>query len=469
MLSRRLILAAPLLAATPSFARARRHDFDVIVIGAGLSGLTAATTAQSQGARTLVLEARPRIGGRMFTLDHLPGQPEAGANTFSDGYGAALTAAAEAGVTMEDITPKLRRSPPMSLVINGQTISREDWPTHPLNPLPGRFAQAFPAEAGAMAMSTHPLVQSPDAWLNPDGPDGSVGDWLKSQGFSEAAIRLAWDTSPAYGNSAATASARHIAFILGWLARQRGMGTAQYAVKGGNQRLPEGLAARLAEPVRLDTPVRAVTQTRTGVTLTTSTGATLTAARVILTAPLPALRHIHFDPPLSPQKREAITSLPYQAISIIFLAARTPFWLNDGQSPNMWTDSSAGWVLASPFGEDPAQPINGLAIHGRGPLARRWKTQGPDNAMASTIAAIEGLRPAAKGQLSALHYQAWADDPLSGGAWAIHAPGQPQRLGPHLATPEGRLHFAGEHCSPDQRGMEAAASTGIMAALAAVG
>ena len=476
MLSRRQILAASLLAATPALARAtpqssaRRHDFDIIVIGAGLSGLTAALAAQDQGARTLVLEARPRIGGRMFTLDHLPGRPEAGANTFSDGYGAALSAAATADVQMDDITPMLRRSPPMSLIINGQPISREAWPTHPDNPLPQAFRKFFPAEAGVMAMQGHPMVQTPERWTDPEAPtNSSVADWLASQGFSQDAIRLAWDTSPAYGNSAASASAHHIAFIQGWLNRQREMGSAQYAVHGGNQRLPEGLAKKLAEPVRLNTHVRTVRQTASGVSLTTSTGQTLTADRVIVSAPLPALRNISFDPPLSPQKQDAISSLTYQALSIIFLQARTPFWLEDGQSPNMWTNSNAGWVLASPFGEDPAQPINGLAVHARGALATRWKAMGAQNAQASTIAAIEGLRPAAKGQLTAVHYQAWADDPLAGGAWAIHAPGQPQRLGPHLALAENRLFFAGEHTSADQRGLEAAASSGVMAALAAVG
>jgi monoamine oxidase len=477
MLSRRQILAATALLplASPSLVRARpssrRHDFDLIVIGAGLSGLTAATTAQAQGARVLVVEARDRIGGRMYTLDHLPGRPEAGANTFSDGYGAALSAAATAGVTMDDITPMLRRSQPGALIINGQPITREAWATHPDNPLPTAYRKFLPAEAGIMAISDHPIVKNPEGWVDTQDPtpDGSVADWLTAKGFTPEAIRLAWDTSPAYGNSAATASALHIAFIQGWLARQREMGSAQYAVAGGNQRLPEGLAGTLSEPVRLSTPVRAVRQTSSGVTIATSTGQTITADRLLITTPLPALRNIAFDPPLSPQKRDAATHLTYQAISIIILSARTPFWREDGLSPTLWTDSNAGWVLASPFGEDPAQPVNGFAVHGRGALARRWKAMGADAAMASTIAAIEGLRPAARGQLTALHYQAWADDPWAGGAWAIHAPGQPRRLGPHLATPEGRLFFAGEHTSTDQRGLEAAASSGVMAALSAVG
>lgn len=88
--------------------------------------------------------------------------------------------------------------------------------------------------------------------------------------------------------------------------------------------------------------------------------------------------------------------------------------------------------------------------------------------MAATIAGIEALRPAARGLLEAHHCQSWADDPLAGGVWAMHAPGQPRRLGPALSMPHGRIEFAGEHCSPDQRGMEAAASTGVMAAVRAL-
>lgn len=472
LFSRREMLAgaAALAASAPAAGRARRHDFDMIVIGAGLSGLNAAITAQEQGARVLVLEARDRIGGRIFTLDHLPGRPEAGANTFSDGYGSALSAAVTAGVTMDDITPALRRSMPAGLVINGETISRERWPSHAANPLPAAFRQYLPAEAGVRAMQNHPIVRNPDAWIDPADPtpDGSVAAWLAGQGFSPEAIALAWDTTPAYGNSAAVASALHIGFIQGWLNKQREMGTTQYAVAGGNQRLPEGLAARLKEPVRRKQLVRKVSQTRDGVTVTTEDGKSVTARNLIVSAPLPALRSMTFDPPLPPLQAEAVASLGYQALSMVFLEALTPFWLKDGQSPSMWTNGDAGWVLAAPFGPDPAQPVNGIVVHGRGPLGRRWAAIGAEAAMANTIAAIEALRPAAKGQLKALHYQAWADDPLSGGAWAIHAPGQPRRLGPVLAKPHGRTFFAGEHCSPDQRGMEAAASSGFVAAMAAM-
>jgi monoamine oxidase len=468
--SRRALLVASVLIGAPAAGRARRHDFDLIVIGAGLSGLNAAVTAQGQGARVVVLEARDRIGGRIYTLDGMPGRPEAGANTFGDGYGSALSAAVAAGVTMDDITPALRRAQPAALIINGERIAREAWAGHKANPLPAAWRQFMPAEAGVRAMQTHPIVQTPEAWVDPASPiaDGSVAQWLAGQGFSPAAIDLAWDTSPAYGNSAAEASALHIGFIQGWLNGQRAMGSSQYAVVGGNQRLPEGLAAALREPVRLRQTVRRVSQDAAGVAVTTADGRTLTAGRAIISAPLPALRGISFDPPLPPLQAEAVARIGYQAISMVFLEALAPFWLEDGISPSMWTNGDAGWVAAAPFGENPAQPVNGLVVHGRGALARRWRLMGAEAAKASSIAAIEALRPAAKGRLRALHYQAWADDPFAGGAWAIHAPGQPRRLGPVLAAPHGRLFFAGEHCSTDQRGMEAAASSGFAAAMAAL-
>ncbi|MEO8164180.1 MAG: NAD(P)-binding protein, partial [Betaproteobacteria bacterium] len=68
----------------------QRLDADVIVVGAGLAGLQAAILLQDQGLDVLILEASARVGGRVFTLDHIAGHPEAGGSEIGSDYARVL-------------------------------------------------------------------------------------------------------------------------------------------------------------------------------------------------------------------------------------------------------------------------------------------------------------------------------------------------------------------------------------------
>lgn len=96
----------------------------VIVIGAGLAGLYAATLLEQQGIEVIVLEARQRVGGRLFTLDEVPGHPEGGGNTIGPDYGRIIHQARRLGLELE--TPP--RGAASGLLIYGARITREDWP-----------------------------------------------------------------------------------------------------------------------------------------------------------------------------------------------------------------------------------------------------------------------------------------------------------------------------------------------------
>ena len=81
-------------------------DTDVLVIGAGLSGLHAALLLEENGARVQVIEARDRIGGRVHSLYGLPGNPEAGGNGFGGAYGRVLDRVRQFQLPLLDYTPR---------------------------------------------------------------------------------------------------------------------------------------------------------------------------------------------------------------------------------------------------------------------------------------------------------------------------------------------------------------------------
>ncbi len=139
--NRRTVLKAlssvPLLAAAGPVRALNQTD--VIVIGAGLSGLNAALILESTGMSVTVLEGRNRIGGRVQSLRNIPGNPEVGGTAFGPGYARLVDAANKYGAELIDITPTIPYFFSRQINLQDQFISNEAWPTSPLNPFPEQF------------------------------------------------------------------------------------------------------------------------------------------------------------------------------------------------------------------------------------------------------------------------------------------------------------------------------------------
>ena len=140
------------------------------------------------------------------------------------------------------------------------------------------------------------------------------------------------------------------------------------------------------------------------------------------------------------------------------LGVRRPFWNDDGYAASLFTDSLPGMIAAARSAADP-KTVTHLTVWVMGRHARSLDGLAEAEAGQRVIAAIERLRPAARGQLKLIGLKSCGGDPYAGGAWAYFRPGQIRRFAKPMHEPHGWLHFCGEHLGLASRGMEAALET----------
>lgn len=438
---------------------------DVLILGGGISGLNAARLLEAEGVTVRILEARERVGGRILTLFDQPGHPEMGFNSMGSGYGRGLDAAKWADVPLVDLTTGKARPEEPVLVLNGQKISRAEWPQSPLNPLPEKLKSMMPWEVAPMILGQDSRVPDWMDWVNSlPGQDRSVHDVLSAAGLDDAAIQLVFDTGPYQGNVSYDTSAINYDFMGGWLKSQMAAGSSMFAVPGGNQKLPIAMAEKLKGDVLFNREAIAIEDDANGVTVTCRDGSVHKAKSLLSSLPFPALRNVRMFPALAGPQAEAVLSVPYQPIALAFLTVSNPFWEEDGLPADMWSDGMFSAVLPQRFGSDPAE-VTGLTVYARGLLANQWARLGPEIAQKLAVEEIERVRPAAKGRVRATGYQNWTSEAFTGGGWAFFEPGQISRLAKFMAQPRGRIHFCGEHTATANRGLEGALESSERAVL----
>lgn len=429
---------------------------DVVVIGAGMSGLYAAMLLEGMGATVQVVEGRSRVGGRVHTNFNLPGHPEMGANTLAGGYARVISVAKQLGVELIDYSPRFFSGPPPELVVDKTVIPAQQWPESALNPFSQQYRQAPPSQIISMALrGKNPLPTASD-WFDPKYAylDVPLRQYLGELGLSSAEIALAYDENPYTGFSASDVSALFYLHNSRWIEEQMKFGTSQYAVKGGNQKLPQAMAASLKSEVWLNKNVRQIDTSSTPV-VRFHDGTETKARHVICSTPLSKLRDIELSHKLEGLQHTAASAIKYMRVSTALLIPRSPFWEKDGLSPSMWTNGLASSLYAQKFNDNPDE-ITGLMASVRGWNADKLDRLSTEQAGAALIREIEQIRPAAKGQLELGTYHSWGKDPFAAGSWSVPGPGQVSTLLPNIAAPHGKIHFCGEHTATTQRGMEGA-------------
>ena len=457
MLRRRDILtgssAALIAGAMPRFAWGKT-EADVVIIGAGLAGLMAAQRLEAAGLKIVIVEGENRVGGRLHTLDDLPGKPEAGGIQVGRGYAHLRSTAQKLGIELLEGPSGgagAAESRTALFHINGQTIAANNWPNSPANHLAAAEKGILPLALGFHYGSRLPQLGRVSDWMSADpAQDISFAQALKAAGASPEALRLI----QANFNGNALTDMSQLSNKRATAIFRAGPGPIS-TIKGGSQRLPEAMAAALASPVRQRQIVSAIAEDAAGVTVSLADGQNIRARHAICTLPFAALRSVRISGSIAPPIRKLIATLPDTQASFVYLSASEAFWKMDGQPETLWTDDP---LLGRVFVLGDSPPMLKVWTTGASALALGRLT--PEQAGSAIISRIEAARPSAKGKLKLERILSWRKNPMARGIYHHIGTGQAQTLAQAVQTKGRRLHFAGEHMAQLSSGMEAALESG---------
>jgi monoamine oxidase len=327
---------------------------DVVVVGAGFAGLSAARELTRQGHNVLVFEGRDRVGGRSFT-GSVAGLPADLGGTFvGPTQDAVLALAAELQV------PTIPTHHDGKNVIHWRGWARPYHGTIPKLSLTGlidigrlrwqfeRIARSVPVAAPWDARRARQL----------DGM--SLGGWLRSVRASASShdlmaivARVSWGCEPDEVSMLHAARYVHAAGGLDRLLEVE-EGAQQHRFPGGTQQIADAAAAELGARVVLNAPVRRIERHGSGVTVTTDAGSA-EAGFVIVAIPPAHRTSIEFAPPLPAEYEQLARNWPQGRLSKAHAAYETPFWRADGFSGQALSDNGPVFITfdVSPHADGP--------------------------------------------------------------------------------------------------------------------
>lgn len=466
-ISRRSLLAGSIAVAGAAMLPRRGWTADVadvVVIGAGLSGLYAASMLEAAGLDVAVIEGRQRVGGRICTLDDVPGHPEAGGQTIGPKYGRVRFTALKHGLKLE--TGYYGAGEPgleQLLHVRGRRYTLEQWQQAAANPFAGAHRGVHPDVLFWQLLGKSPFEDLTD-WLAPANRDAdrSVAEQFRQLGLNNDAIDLL-GVNNNYGRTLDDTSLLYMHRVETILDESFGMPGTPATIAGGNSRLPEAMARSLKGPVVMGKVVARIDHSKPIVKVTCADGTSYQCRFVIASVPLPALRNIAMNPALPTDHREAAAEIPYGPVVQGHFSVQKNFWKAHGFSPSLWTDSPIERIFAA----DPkatGEMTNLVAfVNGKGaePLSR---VRGRDLDR-FFIDGMSRVLPESRGAIRFERSFSWQASALNGGSFAVWRPGQVGKYADAVSRAVGRIHFAGEHTARWMFGMEGAMESGERAAV----
>jgi monoamine oxidase len=428
----------------------------VLVAGAGLAGLAAAHDLRAMGADVTVIDARDRIGGRVWTIRNgFAGKQhaEAGGDLIDEAQHEIRHLSAELGLTLTRI---LR---------GGFTSVRSDGSGRPQ--IVGREStRGWNRLAEALGPLTRRYRLAEQRWDSPIAADiakRSVAHWLDDIGADEELRTTAAGLRGFFLADPEELSL--IALVDQFASTDMPPPGAVYRIDGGNDQLAAALAAPLGDRLHLSTELIAVSHRGRGIRANVRNGRTvsaITADYLLFTLPAPVLRRIPITPALPAQQHDALARLKYGHATKTLLQFSRRFWRLPGRSRAFGSPLAFGSVWDG--NEEQRGPAGILTLLAGGGASDATQTLVAKAGMPGLIRELDWLG-STHGELAGSRQVVWESDPWARGGYAYFDPAFDPALRPWLARPFGRLFFAGEHTSIKWQGyMNGAIESGRRAA-----
>ncbi len=417
---------------------------DVIVVGGGFAGVTAAREAALAGRDVLLLEARDRLGGRTWTADWDGRAIEYGGgwvhwhqpHTWSEitraGLEVDLSADAEEAawyVGSERRTGTIAERDAIAVRGWDRFVDGcDEYLPQPYDPL---------LEAGALASIDRLTIAERVDQL---GLDDEERDVLVAELESVAHAPL--------DQAGALSIARWHQLSGGSLALTQYTG-GRVTLREGTRSLLDSIHRPDLYETRLSTAVAAVTQAADRVEVHTRAGETIPGARAVIAVPLNTMGRLAFEPELSSVKRDGIALGQASRGIKIFIRARAPrLLLNTIRPGHPFGYLDTEWLLA-----DGTQILIGFGLDAT--LIDASDLGAVQRALDEIVPGLEALGATAHD---------WFADEFSLGTWAIHRPGWYSNFHEELRLPESRVLLAGSDLASGWSGfIDGAIESGLRA------
>ncbi|MCI9877335.1 flavin monoamine oxidase family protein [Pseudomonas glycinis] len=423
-------------------------DKTAIVIGGGLSGLTAAYELQNKGWQVTLLEAKPSLGGRsgMATSEWIGNdKTQPVLNKYVSTFKLGTTPA-----------PEFVRTP--GYLIDGDYFSAAD------------LATKQPATADALKRYQKTLDDLARSIDDPQNPAATatlhaldqitVSSWLDKQNLPATARQLINQDIRTHYDEPSRLS-------LLYFAQQnrvyRGVSDRDLRASrlvGGSQVLAQAFVKQI-KTIKTSSPVSAIIQDKDGVTVKVGSVG-YQADYVVLAVPLRALNKIALTPALDAQHLAAIKGTNYGWRDQIMLKFKTPVWESKSRmSGEIYSNAGLGMLWIEPALKGGANVVINLS----GDNARVMQAFGDKQMVDQVLIRLHAFYPQARGSFTGYEIRRYSTDPSMGGAYLAYGPGQISKFWRLWERPLQRVAFAGEHTDTLYPGtLEGALRTGQRAA-----